>query len=150
LPVKGEDAWTLCMSVRPDKQPDDRTILAGFGRCDQAVDGGARYMAKFQRGVRFWSHNRDVDGRTPLEVGKWQTLAATYDGKALRVYKDGKKIGERSVTLSDDANIVSFAPLDPWELSRKFEGSIRGFKIWREALSDEAVRALSESQAAKQ
>src|SRR5205814_1234685 len=40
LPVKAGDAWTLNMFVRTDKQPDDRTIIAGFGRCEQAVDGG--------------------------------------------------------------------------------------------------------------
>jgi alpha-mannosidase len=146
LPVKAQDAWTLCMFVRPDKPLDDRTIIAGFGRCEQAVDGGARYMAKFSRGVRFWSHNRDVDGRTPLDVGKWQMLAATYDGKVLRVYKDAKKIGERSLTLSDDDAIVSFAPLDPWEHKRRFEGEIRGFTVWSEALSDDALRSLNEAQ----
>jgi alpha-mannosidase len=149
LPVKADDAWTLCMSVRPAKQPDDRTIIAGFGRCEQAFEGSARYLAKFQRGIRFWSHNRDVDGRTPLDVGKWQMLAATYDGKVLRVYKDAKKIGERGVTLADDESIVNFAPLDPWEHTRRFDGEIRGFKIWREALSDEALKSLSESQPAK-
>jgi alpha-mannosidase len=138
------------MFVRPTKQPDDRTIIAGFGRCEQAVEGGARYITKFSRGVHFWSHNRDVEGRTPLDVDKWQMLAATYDGGVLRLYKDGKKLAERGVTLSDDEAVVNFAPPDPWEHKRRFEGEIRGFTIWSEALSAEALRSLQEAQSAKQ
>jgi alpha-mannosidase len=142
LPVKGKDAWTLNMSVRLEKQPADRTVIAGFGRCEQASDGVARYMTKFPRGIHFWSHNRDLEGRTPLDLGRWQMLTATYDGRVLRLYKDGKKLGEREVELADDENAVRFAPPDPWEQKRRFEGEIRGFSIWNEALSEDAIQAL--------
>jgi len=142
LPVKAADAWTLNMFVRADKQPDDRTVIAGFGRCGQNVDGGARYMAKFQNGLQFWSHNRDLEGRTQLELGRWQMLTASFDGKLLRLYKDGKQLGQREVQFADDESSVAIAPLDPWESKRRFDGSIRAFAIWREALGDDAIRSL--------
>ncbi len=142
LPVKAGDPWTLNMFVKMDKQPANRTIIAGFGKCEQASEGGARYMAKFVNGVQFWSHNRDVSGGTPLDVGRWQMLTATYDGKTLRLYKDGVKIGERQAQLSDDENVVNIAPADPWEKKRKFEGEIGGLSIWGAALGDEAVKSL--------
>jgi alpha-mannosidase len=142
LPTKAKDAWTLNMFVRTDEQPDDRTLIAGFGRCEQTSDGVARYMAKFSRGVHFWSHNRDVEGRTPLELGRWQMLTATYDGRLLAFYKDGKKLGQRELELADDENSVHLAPVDPWEHKRRFKGEIRELTIWDAALSADAVASL--------
>jgi len=147
LPVKAGDSWTLNMFVRTDKQPEDRTLIAGFGRCEQTEAGAARYLAKFPRGIQFWSHNRDVSGRTALDLDRWQMLSATYDGKKLRVFKDGKQLAEREVSLSDDENAVRFAPVDPWDNSRRFEGQIRGFTIWGEALGEDALRSLLQSNA---
>jgi alpha-mannosidase len=147
LPVKAGDAWTLNLFVRTDKQPDDRTVIAGFGRCEQTEDGAARYLAKFSRGVHFWSHNRDVVGRTPLDLGRWQMLSATYDGRLLRLFKDGKQLAQREVALIDDENAVRFAPVDPWDHVRRFEGEIRGFTIWSEALGEDALRSLLQASA---
>lgn len=142
LPVRAADPWTLNMYIKPEKQPALRTIIAGFGRCEQAGEGRARYIARFANGAHFWSHNRDVSSRAPIEVGKWQMLTATYDGKVLRLYKDGVKIGENTIGLSDDDPTISFAPKDPWEQRRQYEGEIKDFTIWGDCLEEEAVRGL--------
>ena len=142
LPVKGGDSWTLNFFVRTDKQPEDRTVIAGFGRCEQTEDGAARYLVRFQRGIQFWAHNRDVAGRVQLELGRWQMLSATYDGTKLRLYRDGKELAEREIALIDDENVVHFAPPDPWDHQRRFEGELRGFTIWGEALGEDALRSL--------
>jgi alpha-mannosidase len=143
LPIHAKDAWTLNFFVRTEKQPEDRTVIAGFGRCEDTIEGAARYLSKFANGVHFWSRNRDVPGRTPLDLGRWQMLTATYDGKVLRLYKDASKIGEREVALADDENAVRFAPVDPWEKKRRFDGEIRQFTIWSAALSEAAIRTLA-------
>ena len=142
LPVKGGDSWTINFSVRTDKQPEDRTVIAGFGRCEQTEDGAARYLVKFQQGIQFWAHNRDVPGRVQLDLGRWQMLSATYDGTRLRLYRDGKLLGERDIALVDDENAVHFAPPDPWDHTRRFGGELGGFTIWSEALGEEALRSL--------
>lgn len=142
LPVKAGDSWTLNMFVKPGTQPDNRTIIAGFGTCAQGKVGGARYMAKFVNGIHFWSHNQDASTRTPLSLNEWQMLTATYDGSTIRVYKDGTKIGERTAVLADDESVVTIAPKDPWEGVRQFDGQIRGFTIWDAALSEDALKAL--------
>jgi len=144
LPVKAKDAWTMNMFVRTDKQPANRTVIAGFGKCEDSADGIGRYMTKFANGIHFWSRNRDAEGKTPLELGRWQMLTATYDGEILRLFKDAKKIGERRVQLADDENIVNLAPADPWESKRKFEGEIRNLTIWSAALNDEAIGSLKD------
>lgn len=145
LPVKAGDSWTLNMFVRTEKQPANRTVIAGFGKCEDSADGIARYLTKFSAGIHFWSRNRDVEGKTPLSLDKWQMLTATYDGLTLRLYKDAKKIGERAVQLADDDNIVHFAPPDPWEKKRRFEGEIRAISIWAAALGDDAIRSLMDA-----
>jgi alpha-mannosidase len=142
LPVKGGDSWTINMFVRTGVQPPNRTIIAGFGRCEQSQEGGARYLAKFAGGIHFWSHNRDVQGRTPLDLNRWQMLTATYDGRTLRLYKDGKRIAERDTALSDDEPTVCIAPPDPWEGKRRFQGEIREFTIWNAPLGQEAIDSL--------
>jgi alpha-mannosidase len=143
LPVKGTDPWTINMWVRTDKQPANRTILAGFGKCEQSKQGGARYIAKFANGVQFWAHNRDVESNTQLELNRWQMLTATYDGTTLRVYIDGKKLGEAVTALADDENVVNFAPVDPWDKRRQFVGEIKDFTIWNTALSPQELAGLN-------
>lgn len=142
LPVKAGDAWTMNMFVRAEKQPPNRTIIAGFGKCEDGDEGVARYMSKFANGVQFWSCNRDVPTEKPLELKAWQMLTATYDGHVLTVYKDGEAIGSRKVALDDDEATVNIAPVDPWEHKRRFEGEIKGFSIWGSCLSPDGVKSL--------
>jgi alpha-mannosidase len=142
LPIKAKDSWTINVFVRAAKQPEDRTIIAGFGRCEQADGGNGRYLAKFPTGIHFWAHNRDVRTRTPLSLDQWQMLTATYDGTTIHLYKDGQKIADRAAELSDDQNEVNIAPKDPWDHTRQFDGEIRDLTIWNAALDDEAVKTL--------
>lgn len=143
LPVKAKDPWTLNFFVKSSDQPENRTVIAGFGRCEDSTDGAARYICKFPGGIHFWSRLRDVPTGTPLSLGDWQMVSATYDGATLRVYRNGAKIGERSVGLADDQNMIEILPKDPWEQKRQFNGQIRRFTVWGSALSEDALKALS-------
>jgi alpha-mannosidase len=145
LPVKAHDPWTISMWVKVTRQPRNRTLFAGFGKCAQMTDGQGRYLAKFGSGAHFWSHNEDLEGSAPLELNAWQMLTATCDGKTLRLYKDGKKVAERGAELADDENVVWIAPKEPWESKYQFEGDMHGLTIWNEALSQEAIEAVRAS-----
>jgi hypothetical protein len=145
LPVRAHDPWTLNMFVRTEKQPPNHTIFAGFGKCGESSDGAGRYLCKFASGVHFWSHNRDVQDRTALDLSKWQMLTATYDGAVLRLYKDARKIAESPLELADDENVVNIMPKDPWDQRYQFTGEIRGLTIWGAALGEESLGALKNS-----
>jgi alpha-mannosidase len=147
LPMKGSEPWSINLFVRTDKEPENRTIIAGFGRASDETDGVGRYLCKFGDGVHFWSRRRDVGGRrTPLDIGPWQMLTATYDGQTLRLYKNARRIATRSVELADDDDsVVHIAPLDPWDQKRRFAGEIRNFTIWNTALPPEAMKVLQDS-----
>jgi alpha-mannosidase len=145
LPVKASDAWTLNMFVKTDSEPENRTVIAGFGTCDNKAVGGGRYICKFANGVRFWAHNGDLDGKKALQLAQWQMITATSDGRTLRLYLDGELLAERAAELVDDHPIVMIAPQDPWEHQRQFEGEIREFSIWNAALTESAIKSLRQS-----
>lgn len=145
LPVKGSDPWTINVYMKTAKQPDNRTIIAGFGKCEDSRDGVARYLCKFAGGIHFWSRNRDVTTKTPYKLNAWQMLTATYDGTTVRVYQDGVLVGDRAVQLTDDENRIQLLPKDPWEQTRQFEGELQNFTVWNSALSEDAIKTLTAS-----
>lgn len=79
---------------------------------------------------------------TPLSMGDWQMVSATYDGTTLRVYRNGQKIGERGLGLADDQNMIEILPKDPWEQKRQFNGQVRQFTVWGNALSEDALKTI--------
>ncbi len=144
LPTGVGQAWTVNFFARPDRQPDNRTLIAGFGNA-QDESGKGRYLSKFANGIHFWSSNHDGDTTTPLDVGRWQMLTATYDGTTLRLYKDGRSIGNTALVLAADESVVRIAPVDPWDKERRFQGKVGRLSIWKEALSPESLTLLLKS-----
>lgn len=144
LPSRAGDAWTMNLRVKPDGQPENLTLIAGFGDARDGGAGSGRYLAKFAGGIHFWSSNRDVETGVPLTPGVWQVLTATYDGRTLRLYKDGRAIGSGEIALASDAPVARVRPLDAWERKRRFAGGIEAFTIWNAALSPRAVARLAE------
>ncbi|MBI1335173.1 MAG: alpha-mannosidase [Armatimonadetes bacterium] len=142
VPRKGTDSWTLNFWVKVDKQPEPRTVLAGFGRARDGQSGTGRYIASFPRGLEFWAANQDVTSNVRLDLNRWQMLTATFDGTMLRLYKDGQKIGEGTPHLSDDNGRVNVMPIDPWQQRRTLDGEIKDFTIWPVALPAEAIEKL--------
>jgi alpha-mannosidase len=141
-PTSAKAPWTINLWLLVDKQPEDRTLIAGFGSGHDGEAGKGRYLTKFPGGINFWSAQQDVQTRVPLDVQKWQMLTATYDGSTLRLYKNGRRIAQRDITLANDVSTVNVLPVDAWEGQRKVDGEVRGMTIWGQALPIEAVQKL--------
>jgi alpha-mannosidase len=144
LPVHGTDPWTINLMLKVDRQPPNRTLIAGFGRARDDT-GHGRYLAKFANGIHFWGSKRDAETNTQLDVKKWQMLTVTYDGKTVRIYKNGEPIGQESLAFEDDDSAVHIAPIDPWDNKRMLEGQVRDMTVWNVALPQEALAALWKS-----
>jgi alpha-mannosidase len=142
LPTKARDSWTINLFCKMDHQPDNRTVIAGFGRDNDGESGTGRYLAKFANGIHFWSANQDVDTTTQFDLGQWQMITATYDGQTLRLYKNGAPIGEGKIKLSNDEARVHVMPTDPWEHERVLDGQVRDMTIWTQALTPEQLQLL--------
>lgn len=150
LPTKPGQPWTINTFVKIDRQLDSRTVIAGFGRATDGESGTGRYLAKFNSGVHFWACRQDVASENKqLEAKKWQMLTAAYDGKTLRLYKDGVEIGARDMELAEDEAVVRIAPVDPWDGRRRFNGEIANFSIWNAALPAPAVAQMAKEGLAK-
>ena len=141
LPTGGNNPWTINCFVKTDKQPDNRTLIAGFGKVKDDA-GHGRYLSKFANGLHFWCANQDVETSAPLKLGEWQMLTATYDGHTLTMYQDGKKVGQGDIVPSNDDASVELAPLDPWDQQRRFTGEIRQFTVWNSALNESTIQLL--------
>jgi alpha-mannosidase len=130
--------------VKPSQMPETRTIVAGFGQdTDNPKEGTSRYFAVFNDSIHFWSASRDVRTRSPIEVGRWQMLTATYDGKTLALYKDGDPIARRDVELANDPEaFVNIGTPDPWDHQRRFHGEVQTLTIRRGALTTADVKQL--------
>ncbi len=145
MPIHGSDPWTLNLFCKIDNQPEDRTIIAGFGRSIDGRTGTGRYFTKFAQGINFWISSRDVRTSVPIDLGKWQMLTASYDGHTIRVYKNAELIGQQNVILENDNSQVRVMPLDAWERKRKFDGEVDKLTIWDTDLPAAAIKRLYES-----
>jgi alpha-mannosidase len=146
LPIHARDPWTINVMVRVTKQPDNRTLIVGFGSASTEAEGRGRYLSKFANGIHFWSERRDGESGTQLDLNRWQMLTATYDGQMLTLYKNAKPIGQQRLELADDEPAVRVAPLDPWDKKRTFKGELKDLTIWKAALSADALDALWQRQ----
>ena len=64
---------------------------------------------------------------SPLDLGRWQMLTATYDGDSLTIYKDAAPIMKKRMGIdAAAAPVVSIGVADPWDHQRVFAG---GFNI---------------------
>ncbi len=141
LPNLGQQ-WTINLFVNISQQPDNRTLIAGFGSTEKNEEGRGRYLAKFANGVHFWSRKHEVDTSTPLSLNRWQMLTAAYDGRTLALYKNGEKIADSAVKLPEDEAVFRIAPADPRDKKRQFHGEIHDATFWNEALSPEKIQLL--------
>jgi len=146
-PIGGGVPWTMNMWVKVNSQPDDLTMIAGFGSASNTSDdvGNQRYIGKFEDGIHFWGAHVDLGTGASLDVGKWQMLSAVYNGNVLALYKNGQEIGSRHVVLSDASATAQLAPSPITPDAKRFAGSISGFTVVNQALKPDQLKALLSS-----
>lgn len=145
LPLLKTDHWTMNALVKADRPPDGPVIIAGFGQDKDPVAGSSsRYFAVHRDGIRFWlATDGDVKTNSPLDLGRWQMLTATYDGDTLAIYKDAAPIMKKRISMHADSEPnVSVGTVDPWDHQRVFPGSVQNFTIRRGALNESEIRQL--------
>lgn len=127
------------------------TDLSGF-RDIFRQECGERLLFSFQENGSILSMGLNVSGYEECDAeinpsmvldGAWHHCAGTFDGRALRVYLDGKEIGalERPGKIAANAEAPAFVG----SLSgtgEHFQGAIDDLRIYEEALSPGEVAAL--------
>jgi len=130
-------AFTLETWVRPDA---DTGTLRQIVQLPSQAGGGLKIAPNGRPRVRIDLPTGivRVTGPTPLPVGTWSHLAATYDGTALRLYVDGTEIGSAAAA-------GALAESLPMSLGRTrtggqlFVGALDEVRIYRRALAAEEI-----------
>lgn len=140
LPVIASDPWTINQFVYLSAQPKELTIIGGFGSGEDD-DGTQRYLIKFHDAIHFWGSNVDINTGVPFDLGKWQMVTQTFNGKTLTIYKDGAVIKTANIVLQDAESIVKIGSRGPWSEGGQLLGKVAGFALWNRALSAAEVQA---------
>jgi hypothetical protein len=144
-PAEANAAWTLACWVWVEKAPESYTMIAGFGD-GYAVPGAERFFVNFPEGVRFWLGEADLDAGPRLAAGRWQHLAATADGQALRFYRDGALVGKPvRQRLTRAAAQVRLGSPSPWLPERSFTGKIARCLVYDRCLAPADIAGLAKT-----
>ncbi|NLF29839.1 MAG: hypothetical protein GX591_02990 [Planctomycetes bacterium] len=84
-----------------------------------------------------------------LQAGRWQHVAATYDGAMMRLYVDGVEVASMSKTgaLSTSASVQAAVGNNPPGVEgRPFDGRIDDVRLYASALDSNALKALMDGQ----
>lgn len=140
-PTAAGNSWTINVWLWIDAQPGDYALIAGFGDGKDET-GTQRYLTKFPHGFHFWGSGVDITGNTPLDVGQWQMLTATFDGSVVKLFKDGRALTAEKASFADAAPVAKIGAAGPWSYTHKLAGKIRDFSLWGQALSPASVAGL--------
>ncbi|MEI6491704.1 MAG: LamG-like jellyroll fold domain-containing protein [Verrucomicrobiota bacterium] len=155
-PTEPEAPWTISAWVKPSAAITTPTLVAGFG---DGVDyiGAQRYLCADAKGWFFWYGGLSakkhelitvpdrLETQAPVSAGKWQHVAATYDGKNLCLYVDGKEVGKAEIKLSRAAMQPMVAPPPVWKDGTSFSGKVAAFTILGSALPGTEIAQLAKS-----
>ena len=81
----------------------------------------------------------------PFDLGKWQMITITFDGKTIAIYKNGKQIKKQNASLSNAEPIVQIAPKSPWgskHPDNTFNGKVANLMISKGVLSQKEITEL--------
>jgi Concanavalin A-like lectin/glucanases superfamily len=123
------EAW-----VRPRSRKGGwRAVVSAGGRSPAF----ALYVRPGRRGAGALVRGRHARARRAL-VG-WTHLAATYDGRAVRLYVDGRSVARRAVSARRIGGALRIGGAA--QGSRAFAGLIDEVRVYRRALSGREIRA---------
>jgi beta-galactosidase/beta-glucuronidase len=136
--------WSMSGWVRVDHWPAGAAIIAALGegpasscRCLLLDRGHIEFQVSLGFALR---------SATPIELNAWHAVAATYDGRAARLYIDGLEVDSSAVsTTAVAAAVLRLAPEDINDLtgSRHFGGALAQFLLASQAMSAAAVSELN-------
>ncbi|WP_294258818.1 LamG-like jellyroll fold domain-containing protein, partial [uncultured Sphingomonas sp.] len=113
-PLSGADALlrsgaplTLSAWVKPDVVPQGVVTLIAFG--DPA--GDCRCLGLRNGALHFFGSGTAVNSTPKLAAGRWSHVAAVIEGGRVRLYLDGKQVGEGALNGSAVASRIALAPV---------------------------------------
>ena len=155
LPCKASQNWSMNFWVTVDAFPKTEQWFAGWG---QQLSGrwvnynDSEKVEKFGRKLylRTNSDEQAAIGEQIFSFNIWQMITATYDGKNVKVYNNGRLEGTRNLKITDiKTDILAVAKnMSPAPESTCFKGKIDEFEIYDYALSQDEINYLANPDSA--
>src|SRR6266702_1821651 len=140
--LRADSPWSLYGWVWMDEAPKGAVLIAGVG---DAGEEYSRYLG-VEDGKLFYWGGKDATfaGTTGLAAGKWQFIAATFDGQEVQIYANGAKAAGGKVDAGRVTPVLVMAPAQfPAQENRHFAGKITGLTVLRRALSGDELKEMS-------
>src|SRR5690606_32249491 len=125
--------WTIHAWVRmPEAQRGD-VLLGGFG---DPVHSDGRYLALRDGKPMLWSKaNEPLVGADPIAVKAWVFVAATFDGRIVRLFAEGKEVAQAQMQFERAQPTLQIAPhASASPDARHFGGELAGCHVMANAL----------------
>ncbi|MGM0487679.1 MAG: LamG-like jellyroll fold domain-containing protein [Planctomycetota bacterium] len=107
-----------------------------------AWNGSGWFLQRLGNQWRWYVGGSHCDGGQP-EVGEWFTLAATFDGRRIRLFENGNLVAEKEATVDQsvwpgDLHVGQYSnqPTPDYQVT----GQIKDVKIYHRALANAEVR----------
>jgi hypothetical protein len=128
------------------------TDLSNYREIFRKEDGNNRVLFSFQNSGNVLALGLNADGYMECDAvvnpssvlnGKWHHCSATFDGKTMRVYLDGKEIGTLASAGSIKAGGSAAGCIGSLNGKESFQGAIDDLRIYSRALSAKEIAGLA-------
>lgn len=125
--------WTLSAWVEPRDLPRGTARIAGFGD-----DAANRFLALTDGKPALVTEAGSIAGSQRLTAGGWHHIAATADGRTVRLFVDGRPVATRTLASAAVAPVATLAPRAGD--APVFAGRVAGFQLEATALTADDIR----------
>ena len=142
--LRADSPWSLYFWVRTDEALKAPSLLAGVGNVDD--EEYPRYLGSDGSHVILWmGKDNSLSGPATLVAGRWQMLAATFDGAKFRLYCNGTEVTSGPLMLGSVSPVLHAAPPTlPSPEWKHFGGKLAQITLLRNALTQEEIQKLSQ------
>ena len=142
LPGGANDEFTIFIELYFTILPINGDLMGGFG-LNFGVNGGARYIIRWNDKVYFWGKGFDVQADEDFDVGSWHTITVVATATRLKIYKNNVEIADEVrpayiLTGQYYAIAKDLAGFTDW-----MDGKADRFCIWDRALSVEELALIN-------
>ncbi len=141
--LRADSAWSLYCWVRLEEAPKQTSLVAGLGDLTEEYP---RYFGVDAGHVTVWlGQGNALSAPAAVNAGKWQFIAATFDGTNFHLYSDGAEVGSGKLAFGGVSPLLQMAPpVMPGSSMQHFGGEIGGLTLVRQALSADEIKRIAQ------
>ena len=130
--------WSITSWLRIEVPQQGPVVLASFGN-DAALS-----LLLDDNHLSLRGSSAVIQGDVPVAANQWHAIAATFDGREVRLYIDGIEHGHGALSTLPLAAVMHLAPVDGWPAQvQHFGGSLAQFQLHDQALAATELQSLA-------